>query len=123
MHVCILGDLLFTYENVFIDNIWFIYGILISNIFQKYTQDFCRGINQMSVFSFTGIVQTDNDSISFFSFDTYPGVYGFVLATIGANIVTALFTFFYSNSYKYLSVNDWDKEALTNASFFYSIDT
>ena len=35
----------------------------------------------------------------------------FVLATIGANIATALFTFFYSNSYKYLSINDWDKEA------------
>lgn len=94
MHVCILGDLLFTYENVFIDNIWFIYGILISNIFQKYTQDFCRGINQMSVFSFTGIVQTITTAFLSFLLIPTQGVYGFVLATIGANIVTALFTFF-----------------------------
>ena len=100
-------------KNVFIDNIWFIYGILISNIFQKYTQDFCRGINQMSVFSFTGIVQTITTAFLSFLLIPTQGVYGLVLATIGANIATALFAFFYSNSYKYLSVNDWDKEALT----------
>ena len=100
-------------KNIFIDNIWFIYGILISNVFQKYTQDFCRGINQMSVFSFTGIVQTITTTLLSFLLIPTQGVYGFVLATIGANIATALFTFFYSNSYKYLSINDWDKEALT----------
>lgn len=67
----------------------------------------------MSVFSFTGIVQTITTAFLSFLLIPTQGVYGFVLATIGANIVTALFTFFYSNSYKYLSVNDWDKEALT----------
>ena len=85
-------------KNIFIDNIWFIYGILISNVFQKYTQDFCRGINQMSVFSFTGIVQTITTTLLSFLLIPTQGVYGFVLATIGANIATALFTFLYSST-------------------------
>lgn len=99
-------------KNIFIDHIWFVYGILISNVFQKYTQDFCRGINQMSVFSFTGIVQTVTTAFLSFLLIPTQGVYGFVLATIGANIATALFTFFYSKSYKYLSIRDFEKEAL-----------
>lgn len=99
-------------ENTFVSNVWFIYGILVSNLFQKYTQDFCRGINKMSVFSFTGIVQTVTTAVLSFILIPAQGVYGFVAATIGSNTVAALFTFFYSGSYRYLSLDAFDKRSL-----------
>ena len=100
-------------SGTFGQNTWYIYGILISALFQKYTQDFCRGINKMSVFSYTGIIQTG--AVALFSFLFIPryGVYGFVVATILSNILSALFTFVYSRSYQYLSLEAFDKAALS----------
>lgn len=93
-------------------NLGYIYGILISALFQKYTQDFCRGINKMSVFSYTGIIQTG--TVALFSFLLIPqyGVYGFVMATILSNVLSTLFTFVYSRSYHYLSFSAFDKSML-----------
>ena len=91
--------------NSFFSYSWFIYGVLISSLFQKYTQDFCRGINKMSVFSFTGII--NSGTIALFSILLIPqwGINGYVTALITANIVTSIFTFFYSKSYRYLSLH------------------
>ena len=80
--VCLVlfyGISLFHVSGTFGENLWFIYGILISALFQTYTQNFCRGINKMAVFSYTGILQTG--AIAFFSFLLIPtlNVYGFVL--------------------------------------------
>lgn len=62
----------------------------------------------MSVFSFTGIVQSA--SIALFSILLIPrtGVYGFATAMIIANTITGIFTFFYSRSYRFLSVFMFD---------------
>ena len=99
-------------SGTFGENLWFIYGILISALFQTYTQNFCRGINKMAVFSYTGILQTG--TIAFFSFLLIPAlnVYGFVLATILSNIISTLFTFLYSRSYRYLSFRAFDCASL-----------
>lgn len=99
-------------NNSFFTHIWFIYGILISNLFQKYVQDFCRGINKMSVFSFTGII--NSLTIALFSILLIPQmeVQGYVFAIIIANIITGLFTFFYSHSYQYLSLKAFNISAL-----------
>lgn len=91
-------------EDVFFRHIWYIYAILVTALFQKYTQDFCRGINKMSVFSFTGIVQTFMMAGLSLALIPQMGVYGFVIATITSNIATAMFTFIYSKSYQYLSL-------------------
>ncbi|WP_314646828.1 polysaccharide biosynthesis C-terminal domain-containing protein [Prevotella multiformis] len=99
-------------HNTFIENIWYIYGILISSLFQKYTQDFCRGINSMSVFSFTGIIQTFATAGLSIALIPQFGVYGFVVATIVSNTTTALFTFFYSKSYDYLSLSYAEIESI-----------
>lgn len=95
-------------SNSLFTHIWSIYGILISNLFQKYVQDFCRGINKMSVFSFTGIISSL--TIALFSILLIPkmGVQGYVFAMILSNIITGLFTFFYSHSYRYLSLRVFD---------------
>lgn len=94
-------------------NIWYIYGILISALFQKYTQDFCRGINKMSVFSYTGIIQTGTVALLSFLLIPQYGVYGFVVATILSNVLSALFTFIYSKSYNYLTLYAFDKATLS----------
>lgn len=91
-------------KNSFFTHVWFIYGILISNLFQKYTQDFCRGINKMSVFSFTGIISSLTIATFSILFIPKMGVKGYVFAIILANTITGLFTFFYSHSYRYLSL-------------------
>lgn len=58
-------------KNVFIDNIWFIYGILILIFFKIYTGLLSRYQPNVCV-QFYRYCTDDNDSISFFSFDTYP---------------------------------------------------
>ena len=99
-------------ENILCSHTWLIYGILISRLFQKYTQDFCRGIDKMSVFSYSGIVNAF--AMALFAVLLIPKfkVIGFVIAQIIANIITMVFTFFYSASYKYCSVNNFSYPAL-----------
>lgn len=91
-------------NNTFFKYIWFIYGVLISALFQKYTQDFCRGIKKMSVFSYTGIIQSA--SMAGLSILLIPklGLKGFVWATILSNIITTLFTVLCSKSYIFFNI-------------------
>lgn len=98
---------LLPYDYIFFSHIWFVYGILISSLFQKYSQDFCRGINKMSVFSFTGIIQSLSVASFSFLFILPLGVYGYVLALILSNVITAFFSFVYSKSYRYLSIGSF----------------
>lgn len=100
------------FDSVFATHTWYIYTILVTSLFQKYIQDFCRGINKMSVFCFTGIIQSGATAL--FSILLIPslGVYGFVLAQVISNVFTAVFTFTYSSSYKYLSISSFNVECL-----------
>lgn len=88
----------------FFSNIWLIYGILVSSLFQKYTQDFCRGIKKMSVFTWTGVIQAF--TLAIFSCILIPiwSVQGFVVACMLSYFLSGAFAFFYSKSYSYLSV-------------------
>lgn len=99
-------------HSLFFEYIWYIYGILISNLFQKYTQDFCRGIKKMTVFSYTGIIQSA--SLAFLSIILIPnfGVAGFVIASISANTLTGMFTFLYSKSHLYLGIKYFSFDSL-----------
>lgn len=95
-------------EGGFYSNLWLIYGVLISSLFQRYTQDFCRGIKKMSVFSFTGIIQSFTIAGSSFLLVPYWGVLGFVLSCILGNCLSGFFAFIYSGSYRYLSFLKFD---------------
>ena len=103
---------LLPYESAFVQYAWFIYGSLISSLFQNYTQNFCRGIGKMMVFSYTGIVNSISLFVlSFILIPTY-GVTGFVFANILSNILTSIFTIVYSKSYLYLSIKEANKPCL-----------
>lgn len=112
------GISLFQLAGTFGQNLWYIYGILVSALFQKYTQDFCRGINKMSVFSYTGILQTGITALFSFLLIPTQGVYGFVMATILSNVMSSIFTFFYSHSDRYLSLKAFDRTSLSEMLHF-----
>lgn len=102
----------FSFESAFFKNLWLIYASLVSAILLRYSQDFCRGIKKMSVFSFTGIIQSF--SIASFSFLFIPkwGVNGYVIASVFSCLCSALFSFIYSKSYRFLSFRGFDRSCL-----------
>lgn len=108
---CIL-DFLFAsldFRNSFTDNLWYIYGIVVTTFLQQYSQQFILSLEKIKIFSFTGIVHSLFTLL--FSFLLIPsmGVKGYILATIYSNLLTASYSFFLSKSYLYLSFRQIDK--------------
>lgn len=96
----------------FFSNIWLIYITLISSIILRYSQDFCRGIKKMSVFSYTGIIQSFGIALLSFLLIPSMGVVGYVIASVLACMCAAVFSFIYSKSYQYVSLRAFDKDFL-----------
>ena len=90
-------------SNSFVDNIWLVYGILITTAFQQYIQQFTRSIDKIFVYSVSGLVLTVLTII--FSFLLIPnlGVLGYVFAICIANLLTAFYSMIASGSIKYYS--------------------
>lgn len=108
---CIL-DFLFSsldFRNSFTDNLWYIYGIVVTTFLQQYSQQFILSLEKIKIYSFTGIVHSLFTLL--FSYLLIPsmGVKGFILATIYSNLLTAAYSFFLSKSYLYLSLKQIDK--------------
>ena len=97
-------------HNAFVDYIWLIYGIVLSQILQQLFQQFTRSIDKMLTYGMAGIIQTA--LIAFFSFLMIPrwGVEGFIYSQIAANTITAVFSLIASRSYLFLSVAAISKE-------------
>lgn len=91
----------FNFSNVFTNNIWFIYGLIISSFLLFYVQHFIKGLGKMKLYSSIGIVLTL--SIAIFSFLLIPelGVYGYLIATMLAYSISALYSIVISKSYSY----------------------
>lgn len=102
----------FSVVNSFVDNIWLIYFMLVSQIVQQVSQQFTRSIDQMKVYSITGIVSTIFTAIFTFLMIPQFGVAGYVWSIILANIVAGLYSFFASSSYKFFSFKNYDKSFL-----------
>ena len=94
------------------DNLWYAFGILISQAIYRVFQYFCRGINKMSVFSYTGVVSSL--LIAAFSFLLIPkfGFRGYLVAMILSNILTAVFVIVYSKAFDYFLIDGYDKGVL-----------
>jgi O-antigen/teichoic acid export membrane protein len=91
-------------SNSFTDNVWFIYGLLVSSFLQQYIQQFVRSIDRMKIYSTTGIVLTVSTAV--FSFLIIPkrGVSGYVFALMLAHIVAAGYSAVFSGAFKYLTL-------------------
>lgn len=95
-------------NNSFIDNIWFIYGIVLTSFLQQFVQQFVISLEKIKVYSFTGIILTISTFL--FSFILIPklGVKGYIASIIIANIITILYCFIFSRSYKYINIKLFD---------------
>lgn len=93
-------------EGVFFSYIWLIYAIIIAEIFFKTTQQFCRCINKMVLFSLSGVMLTVFTALFSFVFIPVFGVKGYVVAMALSYIVSSLVTLIFSKSYKFISWNN-----------------
>ena len=99
-------DIFFEMNNVknsFSVNLWYIYFIVITTFLQTFTQQFILSIEKIRIYSLTGIVHTVVTFV--FSCLLIPslGVRGYILSMIIANLLTGCYSFFFSQSYRYLS--------------------
>ena len=92
-------------HNSFFENIWLIYGMLISMILQQFIQQFARSIDKMLTYSITGIVLTGSTALLSFLFIPLWGVNGYVLSIIAANMIAAFYSILFSKGYHYFSIH------------------
>lgn len=92
--------------------IWPIYFIILSNLFQRLTQQFSRSIDKIKVYAYSGLVYTILFSILSFILVKKYTLIGFVISQIAAQILSAFFTFFVSKSYIFLDIKSISKNHL-----------
>lgn len=99
-------------ENSFADNLWFIYGVVVTTFIQQYSQQFILSLEKIKIYSFTGIVHSLLTLL--FSYWMIPlmGVRGYILAMIYANLLTGAYSFLFSQSYQYLSFRKLEREKI-----------
>lgn len=98
-------------SNSFTKYAWIIYFIIVATFIQNYLQQFSRSINLVRVYAVSGVLLTFFSA--FFSFVLIPkfGVLGFIYAQIGSLLLTSIYTFIFSNSNSFFSINSISKES------------
>lgn len=91
----------YNWTGIFINNIWLIYIMLVSNIFQQQVQQFCRSTRHMVVYSLTGVIYTLSVFCLSFYFVTKFGVIGYIICISIANFVSGLYCLVFSHTYEY----------------------
>lgn len=98
------------FHNSFTNNIWWIYGMLVTTLIQQLFQQFTRSIDKMKVYSSTGVVLTISTALLSFLLIPRYGVIGYILAIIISNAISAFYSFILSKGYSYLSLKNIKKE-------------
>ena len=99
-------------HSTFTDYIWWIFIMTVSLFFQSYMQQFCRSIDKMVIFSTTGIVQALLlVTLAFWWLPLY-GIKGYFWSLIVASLLSSLYSYIFSGSYKYLSFHSFDRISL-----------
>lgn len=91
-------------SNTIFTNIWYLYFIYITTSIQTYLQQFCRSINKMKTFCYSGIIYTLlTATFSFLLIPEY-GIKGYVISFILANIISSSFIFVIEKIYEYIEL-------------------
>ena len=103
---------IYNLENSFSNNLWLIYGMVVSTAVQQFTQQILLSLEKIKVYSSIGIVLGILTIL--FSYLLIPiyGVRGYVTSIISANLITSFICFVISKSYRYFSLRSWDKPIL-----------
>lgn len=91
-------------HNAFADHLWLILGMVFSTFLQNYTQQFILSLEKMKVYSLTGIVLCITTFLLSWLLIPRMGVKGYVFSIILANIVTSLFSFVFSKSWRFVQI-------------------
>lgn len=95
----------YSVQNSFTQNIWLIYALLLAQLCQQLFQQFTRSIDRILVYSVAGIVLTVCTALFAFILIPRYGVAGFVLSLVLANLVTVVYSLFFSASYRFISLS------------------
>lgn len=87
---------------------WFIFAISSCNILQLYTQSFTQAIDQMKVYTLTGVVFTI--AIALCSIILLPlyGLDGYLWCYVLSNIIATAFSLLFSKSYRYINIHSFN---------------
>ena len=98
-------------HNSFTDNVWLITAFVLSSFLQSFTQQFLIGIEQIKLYSFTGMILCISTFILSVLLIPGWGVKGYVYSLFLANMFTSLFSFLLSGSYRYFSMKglQWER--------------
>lgn len=99
-------------KNSFIDNIWLIYFMLITEIVMKVSQQFTRSIDKMLVYSMTGVISALSTAIYAFVLIPRYGAVGYVWSIILAHLTAGMYSFIFSKSYLFIGFKSIKKESL-----------
>lgn len=117
----IVVGVLFDFENgSFTNNIGYICLMTFTTLYLTIFQQFCKSINQVKVFAFTGIVQTL--IVAGLGFCLIPKYHlsGYIWCIILSNIVSLFFTFITAKLFQYIKFSSYSKGRLKEM-FKYSI--
>lgn len=96
-------------DNSFIRYRWFIYGLICTTFAQTFTQQFACAINQMKIYSFTGLVYVVALALCSFIIIPEYKVEGYIYSMIFANVISVCYTFVFSGAINFFSFKYVDK--------------
>lgn len=96
---------LYNIHNAFCDNVWLIYLMVISQMYQNILQQFSRSLDNMLAYSIAGIVLTAATAGFAFIFIPSMGVKGYVLSLIIAHLCAGSFSLISGRLWRYISIN------------------
>lgn len=94
-----------SFNNAFTQYSWLIFVIVISTFIQNYTHQFVLSLDKIKIYSFTGIVLCTSTFILSWILIPIYGVIGYVYSLVSANLLTAIYSFVASKSYKYFNLS------------------
>ena len=100
------------HKSTFTNYIWWVFAMTIANFLQLYTQQFCRSIDKMVVFSVTGVVQTVLMAVLAFLLVPSYGIVGYFWSLVASSLLSSFYSFIFSGSYKYLRIPSFNSDSL-----------
>lgn len=119
--ILILGILLYVFkkiailngtDNTFVNNSFFIFLFVVTGYYQLASQQFVCAINEIKIYSLTGVVMSISTALLSFVLIPQYHITGFVFAGVASNIIATLYTFLFSQSFKFLRLNGFSKKEL-----------
>lgn len=112
--VCFIGLVLKKcIDNAFVQTyIWWVIAMTYSLILSNYIQQFTRSIDKMIIYSLTGLTYVISVAVLSFVLLPYYKLDGYLFALVLASVISSIFAFICSKSYKYLGFKGFNYGSL-----------